>query len=182
MLNKIPTEFRHPQGLTWFLLAILLLAACATPTPASLPATAAPSTPTALPASPPASPTAAAAALPTSALATHPTRPFELDLATPVSAEPAAGICMEPEGDTAVVEIYPDAPAPRCLKVTALQRLVLVNRTESEISVSLGALAAIVLPGEEYTLDRSFGEYLAPGVHRVQVTPYFGPEVWLQGE
>ena len=58
----------------------------------------------------------------------------------------------------------------------------MVNRTDSEISVSLGALAAVIQPGEQQELSRSFGEYLAPGVHRMQATPYSGPEVWLQGQ
>jgi len=173
MLTKIPTDYRHPQSLAWFLLAILLLAGCAAPPPASLPATPPPVTPTSEPA-PLASPTP----MPTNQI----TRPFEPALATPASAEPAAGICMEAEGETAVVEIFPDIPAPRCLKVTAAQRLVVVNRTDSQISVSLGALAAVIQPGEQQELDRRFGEYLAPGVHRVKVEPYSGPEVWLQGD
>jgi hypothetical protein len=161
---------------TLLLLTGLSLSACVTPTPAALPTTAAPITVTATE-PPTASPTLQAAALPSAT-----SQPASLPLATPISAEPAAGICAEAEGETAVVEIFPDIPSPRCLKVTADQRLVVINRGDTDISLGLGSLAAVVRPGEEHTLDMPFGEYLAPGVHRLQAEPYSGPEVWLAGD
>lgn len=164
------------------LLAALILAACAAPTPASLPASQSPLPPTQPPTTPPTQPSTSLPASPTPEPPGQTTRPFEYVLATPASQEPAAGICMEAEGDTAVAEIFPDVPAPRCLKVTPGQRLVVINRTDSEISVSLGALSATLQPGQETSLDRSFDEYLEPGVHRLQASPYSGPEVWLTGD
>jgi hypothetical protein len=50
-----------------------------------------------------------------------------------------------------VVEIFPDIPSPRGLKVTAAQRLVVVNRTDGEISVALGAMQAVIQPGAGVT-------------------------------
>ena len=92
-------DFRILRNLVLLFLTALLLAACVTATPASLPAaTQPPATPTRPLASPTPEPTNPS------------TRPFEPALATPASAEPAAGICMEAEGETAVVEIFPDIP------------------------------------------------------------------------
>lgn len=134
-----------------FLLALLAIPACARP-----PADATVETP----------PTAA-----------NPTQ--SLPLATPVAQQPAAGICGATENDVVVVTIYPDIPDPRCVKVTPGQSLKVVNGTEGSVQVVLGPFYAALQPGEEYTFDLPLGEYLAPGVHLVQVLPCCGPELWL---
>lgn len=101
-------------------------------------------------------------------------------LATPYADSPAAGICMESPGESVVsVEIFPDMPSPRCLKVSAEQKLMVINRTGIALQVSLGAVESSLTPGGDGMLDRTFGEYLEPGVHVLLADPYFGPEIWL---
>ena len=100
-------------------------------------------------------------------------------LIPPISAEPAAGICAEVKGELAVAEIYPDIPSPRCLKVNGEQKLKVINRTEITLNVEFGEYQTEVPPGGEDTFNTPFGDYLAPGVHRVEASPYGGPEIWL---
>jgi hypothetical protein len=96
------------------------------------------------------------------------------------ASEPAAGICAESGSSSlALVEIYPDVPNPRCLRVLPEQGLLVVNRTEVEIVVRLGPHESRLPPGEEGSLPAPFGSYLAPGVHRVEAAPYSGPELVL---
>ena len=94
---------------------------------------------------------------------------------------PAAGICADvPAGDVVTVALNVDVPDPRCVKVIPLQRLRVVNNTGQAITVELGRFRVEMAPGGEQTLDASFGEYLAPGVHRVKTSaPPGGPELWL---
>ncbi len=102
-------------------------------------------------------------------------------LATPYAAVPAAGICAGPtDGKIASVEIWPDMPAPRCLRITPGQQLQVTNRTEMPVRLVLGVFEASLQPGETYTLDSPFGEYLATGVHRLETPPFGGPELWLE--
>jgi hypothetical protein len=103
-------------------------------------------------------------------------------LATPVSDSPAAGICAEFEGKVVTVTIRPDIPDPRCSLIQPDQILEVVNSREETLLVSIGQLEAELSPGESYLFDLAFGEYLAPGVHRVEVQPCCGAELWLQGE
>lgn len=101
-------------------------------------------------------------------------------LATPYAQSPAAGICASFDGDTVVVNIYPDIPDPRCIKVRADQQLSVVNRTQSTLEISLGIYKASLSPGSETTFDAPFGTYLATGVHQLQVSPCCGPELLLE--
>ena len=89
-------------------------------------------------------------------------------LAPPVSDAPAAGICAQAEGEWATVEINADVPSPRCLQVTALQKLKVVNRTAAAIQVRLAGYSISVPAGGEGTIPVAFGSYLAPGVHSVR--------------
>jgi hypothetical protein len=151
------------------LLSSLLLAACARFTPAALPkdqpATAIPVIPT-----------STASPSPTSA----PPPPAALPLATPYADQPAAGICAEAPGELVVtVEIMPDIPSPRCLKVTPDQRLRVVNRTDAALALKLGSVQASLQPNGETTFEQPFGKLLAPGVHVLDASPYFGPEIVL---
>lgn len=155
------------KRLSLLLLACLLLSACAQFTP-----TAAPSPQTAI------RPFETAA--PTATITNTPPTLAALPLATPYSDQPAAGICAEYPGETVVtVEIMPDIPAPRCLKVTPDQRLRVINRANASLALQLGNLSASLQPEADYTFDQPFGNLLAPGVHLLDASPYFGPEIWL---
>lgn len=104
-------------------------------------------------------------------------------LATPYADSPAAGICMDAPGEETIsVEIFPDIPSPRCLQVTGDQKLNVINRTDSILLLSLGDEQGSLPPEQEYLFDKPFGEYLAPGVHVLDASPYSGPEIWLQAE
>jgi hypothetical protein len=102
-------------------------------------------------------------------------------MATPYADSPAAGICTEVSSEAVVsVEIFPDIPSPRCLKVTAEQKLEVINRTDSTLQLSLGALEQSLSPSETYAMKLPFGEYLMTGVHVLGANPFSGPEIWLQ--
>ncbi len=101
-------------------------------------------------------------------------------LATPYADSPAAGICAEAPGEAVIsVEIFPDIPSPRCLKVSADQKLRVVNRTDSALQLSLGRLEQTLQPQAETVLDAPFADYLAPGVHILRAEPFSGPEILL---
>jgi hypothetical protein len=101
-------------------------------------------------------------------------------LATPYADSPAAGICAEAPGEAVIsVEIFPDIPSPRCLKVSADQKLQVINRTDSALQLSLGRLEQKLQPQAETVLDAPFGDYLAPGVHILRAEPFSGPEILL---
>jgi hypothetical protein len=99
-------------------------------------------------------------------------------LIPPVASEPAAGICGGPDSsDLAIVRVNVDVPDPRCLQVRPDQGLRVINHTDTEISVRLGPHQVLIQPGGEGDLPEPFGNYLAPGVHRLEVDPYGGPEI-----
>ncbi len=158
-------------------MSVMLLSACAgagpalLPTPVAVTQTAAPTTAlaTAAKTAPAATATPAGANL----------VPPQASLVPAEADAPAAGICAEAQGEWAAVEIWPDIPSPRCLKVTSQQRLKVANRTDAAVQVQLGPHTLQVPAGAEGSLDVPFGTFLAPGVHRVSADPYSGPEVWL---
>ena len=119
---------------------------------------------------------------PTAARPSPTPAPATPTLIPPVSQEPAAGICAKAEGEWAVAEINADVPSPRCLKVTKQQRLKVTNRTNAVVQVRLGTFEMKLEPGATGTIEAPFGTFLAAGVHRVQTSPYSGPEVWLSSE
>src|SRR3990170_7648020 len=50
------------------------------------------------------------------------------------SQAPAAGVCEEPPaGDVATITVNVDTPSPRCSKITAGQRLRVVNSTSEAV-------------------------------------------------
>jgi hypothetical protein len=100
--------------------------------------------------------------------------------ATPFSQSPAAGICGSMNGDLITVTIYPDIPNPRCVEARPEQRLKVVNQTSGPLHVAIGLFQADIEPDENYTFDKAVGEYLAPGVHLIQVSPCCSPELWLK--
>lgn len=103
------------------------------------------------------------------------------DLEPPDGETPAAGTCSETGGATVEVVLAPDVPWPRCARVTADQRLQVRNDTDETVTVSFASFGAELAPGAAQLFDRPFGEYLQPGVHRVDVSLYggSGPEIWL---
>jgi hypothetical protein len=101
-------------------------------------------------------------------------------LATPYSDVPAAGICAEAEDPVVVVTIHPDIPDPRCTRVRPDQTLKVVNQTDGQIQILIGTFEATLEPGAAAVFDVPFGEYLAPGVHLVQVQPCCSPTLWLE--
>ncbi len=101
-------------------------------------------------------------------------------LATPYAQEPAAGICASFDGTIVKVSLNPDIPDPRCVKVSADQKLNIINNTQNTLGVTIGRFTASLEPGKETTFDTPFGEYLQPGVHQIQVTPCCGAELWLE--
>ncbi len=126
--------------------------------------------------------TATSAAIATILGDTAATEAPETIVLKPADAEgPTAGICVDPPtGEFVVMTIRPDVPDPRCAKARRDQQLVLVNDTVSPVQASLGLFNATIQPGEEGRLDMALGEYLAPGVHFIQITPPgMGGELWL---
>ena len=103
-------------------------------------------------------------------------------LATPLSDSPAAGICDFFSGEMVVFEIYPDIPSPRCARATPEQRLKVINRTAEELRFWIGSYKFTLQPEQEQVIDAELRTYLAPGVHQISTTAYFGeggPELWL---
>lgn len=102
--------------------------------------------------------------------------------ATPASDQPAAGICGAQQGDIITLEIFPDMPNPRCSKARPEQQLRVVNRTSTEIQVSLARYQFTLEPDETQTIEAPLGEYLLPGVHHLSVVGGHAPALWLQEE
>jgi hypothetical protein len=100
-------------------------------------------------------------------------------LAPPDSEKPASGICAEGQGDVVSVDVNPDVPSPRCVKVTSQQRIEVRNRTQSAVQLKLGFKRPQVEAGGTYRFEQPLGEFLLPGVHVLLAAPFSGPEVWL---
>jgi hypothetical protein len=90
---------------------------------------------------------------------------------------PTAGACGGPTADQIVeVSFAPDnVPNPRCTKVTASQKLKIINNSGHAISGTVGSYTINIADGKSQTLDSNFGSYLMPGVHKI-----VGAEIWLQ--
>lgn len=117
------------------------------------------------------------------------TSPSAPVLAPADRARPSSGFCGTMPGPVALVEVDPGAPAPRCLVVRPDQRLEVVNSTDREgnrggpLTVRFANWPRRVVPLHAgSTFDRPFGQYLAPGVHEVRLSPYQGgpAEIWLR--
>jgi predicted small lipoprotein YifL len=101
-------------------------------------------------------------------------------LATPYSQEPAAGICGSFEDEVVVITINPDIPDPRCVIIAPDQILKVVNNRQETLQVSIANMEATIEPGSEHTFNVPFGQYLAPGVHLIEVKPCCGASLWLK--
>jgi hypothetical protein len=106
--------------------------------------------------------------------------PIAFSLATPYAQQPAAGICASFDSTAITVTINIDIPDPRCSRVNPYQTLTVINNTQNPLQVTLGRFIADIEPGEKTIFDTPFGEYLAPGVHQLQVSPCCGAELWLE--
>lgn len=100
--------------------------------------------------------------------------------ATPYADSPAAGICAEFEGEVVTMTVSPGMPDPRCVIVKPDQRLHVVNNLETEVTAALGNLTTYIAPGGDHTFEKTFGEFLMPGVHNLNATPCCGGSIWLQ--
>jgi hypothetical protein len=56
----------------------------------------------------------------------------------------------------------------------------LLNNAQKSLLVTIGRFTSNVEPGGKTMIDTPFGEYLAPGVHQLQVSPCCGVELWLE--
>lgn len=109
---------------------------------------------------------------------------------SPADADsPAAGVCGAASGPLVTVVANPDTPAPRCLIVTANQRLRVVNDSNrigppgKPMTVRFAGFAPRAVPGEATLFDRPLGELITPGVHNIRISLYpcaGGAEVWLK--
>lgn len=112
---------------------------------------------------------------------TSTTTTTEPDRRPPDGDSPAAGTCGQTAGAVAEVTLNPDVPSPRCVQVRPDQSLRVRNATDQPVDVSFGGTSATVAAGAAQAFPRPFGEYLAPGVHRVSTSLYggSGPEIYL---
>jgi hypothetical protein len=78
------------------------------------------------------------------------------------------------------ISINPDTPDPRCTVVRPDQTLKVINRRGEPIVVTIGNFQARLEAGGEAVLATPFGDYLAVGVHRLEVSPCCGAELWLK--
>jgi hypothetical protein len=86
-----------------------------------------------------------------------------LPLATPLSDNPAAGICDFYPGQQIVFEIYPDVPSPRCARTTPEQNLKVINCTTQELRFWIAGYEFTLQPDQEQVIDAELRSYLAPG-------------------
>lgn len=99
------------------------------------------------------------------------------------SDAPAAGICASSPEDTVMIAIVTgNMPDPRCLQVTADQRLGFQNETGENVRVQLAQFDIAIPAGEIGVFAAPCGSYLAPGVHRISVSTGSVPEIWLVEE
>jgi hypothetical protein len=102
-------------------------------------------------------------------------------LRPPDSGSPAAGTCGEPTGAVVEITVNPDIPSPRCVRVRPDQSLRVVNASGQTVEISFAGRSATLASGASEAYPQPFGDYLAPGVHRVTASLYgeSGAEVWL---
>lgn len=107
------------------------------------------------------------------------TTPRQLE--PPDSPQPAAGTCGRADSTVVEVTLNPDIPSPRCVQVDPDQSLRVRNNTDQQVDVSFAHHAATLAPGGAQAFAQPFGDYLEPGVHRVDTNLYggSGPEIWL---
>lgn len=102
-------------------------------------------------------------------------------LKPPDSDLPAAGICGTATGTYATVTINRDTPSPRCQHISPNQSLRIINHTDHPADIRLADHALTLPPQTEGMIDQPFGDYLAPGVHILEISTYpgGGAALWL---
>lgn len=105
----------------------------------------------------------------------------EADLRPADSPTPAAGACGNVAGAVIEITINPDVPSPRCVQARPDQSLRVRNAAGEPVDVSFGGRSARLADGASEAFPQPFGEYLAPGVHRVSASIYggSGAEIYL---
>lgn len=105
-------------------------------------------------------------------------------LKQPDSQTPTAPICAPAEGEVATITIEEGVPSPRCIQVVPNQMLELSNQTDQTLTMTFAGLGIRLDAGETDRIEIPFGQYLAPGVHRLPLDYYAGsgPEIWLVQE
>lgn len=103
---------------------------------------------------------------------------------------PAAGACPQATAGQVVIDINPDTPAPRCVVVSALDHLKVVNTSNTygqhgaTVAVNWARYPARTLHvGQSTVYPAAFGTYLARGVHLLRLSLYSGAggaEIWLR--
>lgn len=98
----------------------------------------------------------------------------------PDSETPAAGICDLASDNPVEVILTLDVPSPRCMKLQAGHRLLLINRTGSALVARLAWYEIPLEAGERLLLDVAVGSFLAPGVHNLDQRGIGNsPALWL---
>jgi len=96
------------------------------------------------------------------------------------SDTPAAGICGEAQGDPVTIILGTDSSgmplAGRCIVIDPAQRIKLVNQSGNPLNTNFAGYQINLLAGDEMLLDKPVGQYLALGVHFLQM----GPELWVK--
>ena len=102
-------------------------------------------------------------------------------LRPPDSETPAAGTCGSFSATVVEITINADIPSPRCVQVRPDQSLRVANASGETVEVSFAGRSATLADGASQAYPQAFGDYLAPGVHRVTASLYggSGAEVWL---
>jgi hypothetical protein len=101
-------------------------------------------------------------------------------LATLVFQQPAAGIRNGSEGELVVITIYPNIPDQRCAIIAPDQILKVVKSRRETLQVSIANMETTIEPGSEHTFNVPLGQYLAPGMHLIEVNPCCGASLWLK--
>ena len=96
------------------------------------------------------------------------------------SQSPAAGVCNTIPGHVASVVLNVDVPSPRCIKVTSIQLLQIINKTKKLITFTLGYTNFFISPYSSTMINQNFGTYFAPGIHTILFGSLPSPEIWLQ--
>ncbi len=96
------------------------------------------------------------------------------------SDTPAAGICLEPQGDQVTIILGLDQSgmplAGRCVAIAPRQRIRLINQSDGLFAIKFADFYIDLPFGNEVLLDKPVGEYLAQGVHFLPM----GPELWVK--
>lgn len=93
---------------------------------------------------------------------------------------PASGVCPDAQGDPVNIVLGLDTSglplAGRCVAVNPTQRIKLINQSVNPVKLRLMEYPIALPVGGEILLDKPAGQYLAIGVHFLDV----GPELWVK--